>query len=413
MNQVAKFFTIYWCIYFPFGIAFNEMSQFSSVDEVLTGIIILYTFAQKGRMYVNNKPWKEYSTFWALLVFYIIYSLILQVNVANAVWYDLMQQIRPWSVIYCTWILNPQFSEKQKKWMLRVMVGSLIAFLVYNPGTAANAFGGSNRNAQFGQLAISTSMAWFLFTKQTKKNMYIATAIAVVGLLGMKFKYYGQFGAWMFVLYYLKEKLTWKKSSTFMRLGLLFFIVLMLGWERFNAYYVEGADNEILARPMMNKVTWQMLWDYFPFGSGLGTYGTAASAVYYSPVWAQYGLDKVWGLGQYGAYGHGVLGFHGDNFFATFGQIGVFGLLMFIIFWKRRFQDIYRIGDIRYYKVALMCFFCIAIEWFGDSSFLSGRGMGFLMLLGLCLNMARPRNRRVILNNTEGDEGVSNISNNC
>ena len=33
-----------------------------------------------------------------------------------------------------------------------------------------------------------------------------------------------------------------------------------------------------------------------------------------------------------------------------------------------------------------MSFFCIFIEWFGDQSFLSGKGMGYLMLLGLCLN---------------------------
>ena len=33
-----------------------------------------------------------------------------------------------------------------------------------------------------------------------------------------------------------------------------------------------------------------------------------------------------------------------------------------------------------------MSFFCICIEWTGDQSFFSGKGMGYLMLLGLCLN---------------------------
>ena len=33
-----------------------------------------------------------------------------------------------------------------------------------------------------------------------------------------------------------------------------------------------------------------------------------------------------------------------------------------------------------------MAFFCLFIEWFGDQSFFSGKGMGYLMLLGLCLN---------------------------
>lgn len=40
----------------------------------------------------------------------------------------------------------------------------------------------------------------------------------------------------------------------------------------------------------------------------------------------------------------------------------------------------------RYYKVAMMSFFCLAMEQTADSSFLSGKGMGFCMLIALCLN---------------------------
>jgi hypothetical protein len=43
----------------------------------------------------------------------------------------------------------------------------------------------------------------------------------------------------------------------------------------------------------------------------------------------------------------------------------------------------------KYYRVALMSFFCLAIEQTADSSFLSGKGMGYCMLLGLCLNANR------------------------
>ena len=57
-----------------------------------------------------------------------------------------------------------------------------------------------------------------------------------------------------------------------------------------------------------------------------------------------------------------------------------------MVFWKRRFKEIKRIVDDRYYKVAIMSFLCMAIEWTGDQSFFSGKGMGYLMLLGLCLN---------------------------
>ena len=377
MNSIARFFTIYWCIYFPTCIAYNELPGFSSIDELMTGIIVLYTFAMKKIYSTNKKPWKEFYFFIGLLIFYSIYSLILGTNVPESVAYDLIQQVRPWSVIYCTWILNPQFTGAQKKWMRGTMLLTVITFIFYHPELGT---GDEFRNAPFGQLAICTSMTWYLFSEKNKKNMIIAALIAVVGLLGMKFKYYGQFGAWMFLLFYMK-RFDFKSMKIVGQLAILVFVVILLGWERFNTYYVEGMTNENLARPMINKATWEILWDYFPCGAGFGSFATAAAAVYYSPLWTKYHLNTLWGL-NFG----GMVGFHCDSFFGWFAEIGFFGIYFFVIFWKRRLNEINKIVDDRYYKVAIMSFFCICIEWTGDQSFFSGKGMGYLMLLGLCLN---------------------------
>ena len=379
MNNIARFFTIYWCIYFPTCIAYNDLPGLSSTDEVMTGIIVIYTYAMKRIYSTNKKPWEEFNFFLGLLAFYIVYSFILAVNVPESVVYDLMQQVRPWSIIYCTWILNPQFTEKQKKWMLGTMLLTVITFIFYHPELGT---GDEFRNAPFGQLSICTSMTWYLFSQKTKRNLIIAALIAVVGLMGMKFKYYGQFGAWMFLLFYMKKRFSFKSMKIVWQIGILAFVVILLGWERFNTYYVEGMTNEDLARPMINKVTWEILWDYLPFGCGFGGFGVAAAAVYYSPLWHVYGLDRVWGLTDY----HGYVAFHCDSFFGWFAEIGFFGVFFFVLFWKRRWKEINMIADDRYYKVAIMVFFCIFIEWFGDQSFFSGKGMGYLMLLGLCLN---------------------------
>ena len=77
---------------------------------------------------------------------------------------------------------------------------------------------------------------------------------------------------------------------------------------------------------------------------------------------------------------------HGDAFYASLAQFGWFGVGMFVWFWARRVTAFYNIPDMRYYKVAFMAFFCLVIEGFGDSSYLSGKGMGYFMLLSICLN---------------------------
>ena len=376
MNSIAKFFTIYWIIYFPTCIAFNDLPGFSYVDEVMTVLLIVYTIYMKAHPDTNREPWKEYFTFLGILAFYIAYSLFMQVNVAESIWYDLIQQIRPYSIIYCTWILNPQFTEKQKKWMMWTMILTMAAFIYYNPVV------GGVRNAPLGQMAICTAMTYYLFKEKTKQTLWITAVIATIGLISMKFKYYGEYGVFMAMLFFMKDKLNFGSAKARIQIVLLILIAVFLAWDRFDTYYVSGFDNEQLARPMMYKTAFQILWDYFPLGPGMGAFGTAASVVYYSPLYYDYQLNHVWGLGKGG-------GFTCDAFYPSLAEFGIVGIILFIIFWKRRLKAINEIEDMRYYLVGFMTFFCLAIEQAADSSFLSGKGMGYCMLIGLCLNANR------------------------
>ena len=401
MNSIAKFFTLYWIIYFPTCIAFYDYPGFTYVDEVMTVILIAYTFLKKGHWATNSESWHEYYAFLGILAFYIVYSIQFGANVSDSVWYDLIQQIRPFSIIYCTWILNPQFTEKQKKWMLWSMILTLGAFIYTNPTI------GTAHNAPVGQLAICTAMTYYLYTEKTKKNLYWTIVIATVGLISMKFKYYGEWGVFVALLLFMKEKMDLGSSKATMRIAILAIIAIILGWERFDHYFVSGFNNEEYARPMMFKTAFKILLDYFPLGSGMGTFATNASVVYYSPLYQKYGLDHVWGLGHGG-------GFICDAFYPTLAQFGIVGIILFIIFWKRRLRRINEIEDIGYYMVGLMSCFCLAIEQTADSSWLSGKGMGFCMLIGLCMNANFNQNENgneylnENQNENENDEGNEN-----
>ena len=50
----------------------------------------------------------------------------------------------------------------------------------------------------------------------------------------------------------------------------------------------------------------------------------------------------------------------------------------------------------RYYRIAFVTFFCLAIEQTADSSWLSGKGMGYCMLIALCLNAPRYMTKKEI-----------------
>lgn len=374
----STFYTIFWIFYFPLCIAYNDLPNFSYLDEVMTVILMAYTFLKMGSKSVNNKPCPEYFTFLGILAFYVIYSLIRKVNVAESVWMDLVQQIRPYSVLFCTWILAPRFSRTQKHLMLFAMIATLFSWIIYHPA----AMDTESEFPVLGQLAICTGMSYYLFSKETKRNRWIALTLVCTGLLAPKMKFVGEVVCFIAVVFFLKRKLNIKSSKTIVFLGIIISLCVILTWTRFDAYYVSGWSDENKARPMTYKTSIQVLKDYGPFGPGMGTFATNAAWKVYSPLYYKYGLNKVWGLDEGG-------GFICDAYYPSLAEFGIVGVLLFLVFWKRRLKNLSAIQSIRFYHVGIMAFFCLAIESVADSSYLSGKGMGYFMLLGLCLNANR------------------------
>lgn len=389
MKGISRFFTLYWIIYFPTCIAYNDLPGFSSIDEVMMGILFVYTFLKYSNRSVNRRPWREFMVCLSVIAFYTLYSLMFGVNVAGGVWLDLLQEIRPYSIIFCTWILNPRFTKKQKKWMLGTMVLTLFSWIAYHPESIESA------HAEFpvlGQLAICTGMSWYLFTEDTKRNRYIALALVLTGMFAPKFKFMGELVCFIAFVFFVKKQLNFKSPKTVFFAVVLVVTVLVVTWTRFDAYYVTGLDNEAMARPMSYKTSLQILWDYFPLGPGMGSFACNGAWKFYSPLYYEYNLTSIWGLSPEG----GV--FICDAYYPTLAQFGVVGVFFFCWFWKRRLVAFNQIVDMRYYRVAMITFCCLAIEQTADSSWLSGKGMGFCMLLALCLNANRNRRMQMLSN---------------
>ena len=338
MRSIARFYSWFWVLYFPLCIAFYDLVN-DYVDEFMTLILILFTCMKLHSRYVNRQPLKEAWACILIFLFYLVYSLILKVNVPMAAIIDFQQQIRPYAVFYCTLILMPQFSKRQKKWMLFSILASLVGYLFWKRSTIWG-----SENVIFGSLSIGAGMTYYLFTKETGFNRYVSTAIVLFGLLCGKFKYIGECVAFVGVVFLLKKKIKIGAQKSIAFTFVLIGAVLFFAWSRFDSYFVTGMSNDQLARPMMYKTAPKVFMDYFPFGSGLGTFGTSASAkTYYSPLYYKYDLAEIWGMSP---SDHGA--FNADSFYPGLAQFGFVGLFFFIVFWKRRLSAINNIPDLRY-----------------------------------------------------------------
>lgn len=329
---------------------------------------------------------KEIGIYLGLMTFFVIYALTMAVNVSNSVWLDLQQQVRPYAVFYCTWLLCPQFSKSQQRIILAVMIATFAAYTVLFVTNPARIIGlGDTESAAIGQLAIICAMTYYLFTKKTRRNLWIAIILMAIGLLGGKSKFFGEMVVFIALFWYLKGRIKLGSFKTILQFSILTVVVLFFTWTKFSAYYVEGMADatgyDRMARPESYKTAMTIIFkDYIPFGSGLGTFATNAAAEYYSPLYYKYHLNDIWGLDPSNPM------FLADAFYPTMAEFGILGLVFFFLFWRRRLLTVLKLPDDKYYKIGLMCILALALESTADTSYLSGKGMGYFMLLAMCLS---------------------------
>lgn len=391
MKAIAKFYTWFWIIYFPVCIAFTEVVNFDWSDEILTVLLLLYAMTKQRFLVHDRRRSSEIRAYIGIMVFYLLYSLVIQVTTPRGVFLDILQQLRPYAVFYLTWMMAPEFTEKQKKRMKLVMLlsfGGYLAAFKFSPGLVTP-FGGAE-SAALGQIALCCAMVYYMFSKQTTKNRNIAIVIMLLGLVSGKSKYFGECVVFIALVIFVKNKIKFGAPSTLIKLAALGAVVIFFTWTKFNAYYVEGfqEDAEAMARPATYETGVTIMFkDYIPFGSGLGSFGVAAAAKEYSPLYFKYHLNTIWGLDPKNPM------FLADAFYPTLAEYGIVGLLLFLVFWKRRLKESNRISSIVYYRMALMAIFALALESTADSSYLSGKGMGYFMILAVCLNSDRMAQR--------------------
>lgn len=386
MRGISNFYTWFWIIYFPVCIAFAVTINFDWSDEILTVLLLCFAINKRNLLVKDKKRTTEIKFYIWFMLFYFIYSILIHVTTFRGVFLDFAQQLRPYAVFYLTWKLAPEFTDKQKKQIKRVMLlsffGCLIAFK-FKPSLVTPY--GSGESAALGQIALCCAMIYYLFSEQTKRNRNIAILIMLLGLISGKSKYFGECVVFIALVIFVKSKINFTSVSTLLKVAALGSVVIFFTWTKFNAYYVQGfqTDDQEIARPATYEIGMKIMFhDYIPFGSGLGSFGTAAAAKEYSPLYYKYQLNTIWGLTPDNPM------FLADAFYPTLAEYGIVGLFFFLWFWKRRLWECNQIKNIVFYRMALMAIMALALESTADSSYLSGKGMGYFMILALCLNSA-------------------------
>lgn len=175
-------------------------------------------------------------------------------------------------------------------------------------------------------MAFFTCFSLSFFIIFEKKAYLSSCVLFVLGtLLSMRFKPFGGLlaaaaAALIFTRGRKRINFVFSAGMALFAFVLLFGDKVLLLWQDKVYTYLEAPELYAVARNVLYSTGWRIALDYFPLGSGLGTFGGWVAALYYSPLYVQHGLSAVWGLEEGGK-------FLTDTFWPyIIGQFGFLGL---------------------------------------------------------------------------------------
>lgn len=171
-------------------------------------------------------------------------------------------------------------------------------------------------------------------------------------------------------------------TKTFLKPSYVIFavgIICLLGWQQFQEYFGTDATT---SRSLLVSAGISIMRDYFPLGSGFGTFGTEVAAQNYSPLYYRYGLNSFWALTEGGEE-------LTDCYWPAVGaSLGIFGIILMVIlillFIKSFLQST---KNNKYYSIAALTY-CIylLISSTATGIFSSYITAGFLIICMAIIN---------------------------
>ena len=393
-----------------FGVILYGPLKFEYADEISALFLIVVFFA-----YMFKTPRWEINRVFLLTLFiftaYLIYSFAIGSNAPKAIITDLIIQMKPYVAFFCIYQMKPLFTSDQKQilnqlcilsWFLLLPLGVsdifIYKFLEHTMGHPTNY-----------AAAITAISLTYLYTSDFKwKDKLIFLLMLSVGLISGRSKFYGFFVLSTIVVFYFSNikniKLNFKNVAIVLVMAVgIFFVAKQKIMFYFLSGLTGGEENDYLARFVLYGTALMIFTDYFPFGSGLGSFATHASRVVYSNTYSEYNIDNIWGLSK----SHDK--FIADTYYPSLAQFGIIGVLLFLSFWiyiiKKAFNLMKLTQDTLPITLVIITTGFLLIENVADATQTSNRGFFIMMLLGVILGEQKAKiENSALINNKETTE---------
>lgn len=373
---------------------YPQIPILSYIDELIVVFFLLNVFSTKRVSDTSGKLWISIVVFFL----YFIYSLIWGVNSWRAALIDLIIQLKPYVIFYCALITGYNISEQQKKKIIKLVLAIALIMLPYGFVYAYTADGDAFIHpSRYATMYEMLTLTFLYCVKGQYRERLMAFAIVCIGLLSFRAKIIGFIVVFFYILFVQKRKVRLNFKYLFVGCFLVL-AVIYVAREKIFLYFISGSQGEVVfARTALYQGAFEILKDYVPFGSGLGSFATYASGLYFSPLYYTMPLLRASELSD------GK--FISDTFYPSLAQFGIIGVWLYIMFWVnslKRVSRIYCYGDLNIeYKSALLIVLFFVIEGVADSTFTQNRGVFLMLLFAMFINKGLIKSKECQLKNNK------------
>lgn len=328
-----------------------------------------------------------------VFLFYLCYSLYISYNTWSAIMLDFVLQIRPYLAFFMVMQMAPSFSAPQKALLKRLCLYMWLFFIpigyygFINPSVFNTAMEQPvNHMASMVCLAI----VYLYCGRFTVKERWMFTLMLATGLISVYTRFLGFFFLTAGILAYFYDFKVFKYNvRTRLALVFIFLTILYISKSQISHYLfgIPEGECEFMVRVSLYQTAVDILKDFFPLGSGFASFATHASGLYYSQLYAEYGLSTVDGLTPHNWFS--VAG----AYYPSLAQFGILGIGFYLLFWiyivTKSLIRLKRKAEIQLFVISLILYGFIFIENISDSFFSSNKGFFVMMFFGLLLSDQR------------------------
>lgn len=167
---------------------------------------------------------------------------------------------------------------------------------------------------------------------------------------------------------------------------------VIIAWPQISYYFIELGGKS--TRSVMHSVAFQIAGDYFPIGTGFGTYASAEASKSFSPVYDLYNFEYLLRF----EVNRQWLFFLNDTFWPIIiGQTGVMGTAAYVVALSILFAKCWKLQDIyvEFFAAVLYVWFHLMICSTAEPAFNNSTAIPMAILMGIALHILEKRKNAI------------------